>query len=118
MARKPKLLLDENIGVIVAESLRREGYDSVSIIETHPGVPDQEVLGLARKERRILVTLDKDFGLLVYANPQKHAGVILLRLNDESPRRVTETLLLILDQFGNQLAGRFAVASEGSIRIR
>lgn len=118
MAKKLKLLLDENIGVMVAETLRREGYDPVSIVERCAGAPDQEVLGLARKERRILVTLDKDFGMLVYANSRKHRGVILLRLHDESPRRITETLLLVLNQFGNQLVGRFAVASERNIRIR
>jgi len=39
-------------------------------------------LKLALSEGRIIVTMDKDFGELVYRKKQKHLGVLLLRMED------------------------------------
>ena len=39
-------------------------YDSVSFIECMKGAEDEEILKLAVKERRVIVTNDKDFGRL------------------------------------------------------
>lgn len=87
---KLKLLLDENIGKEVFIFLKRQGYDTVSILNVKPGMVDWEVLELAQKDKRIVITLDKDFGHLIYFRSQPHAGVILLRLTDESPKNISE----------------------------
>ena len=39
---------------------------------------DEQLLAQAFAERRILVTLDKDFGALVFAKDQPHSGVVRL----------------------------------------
>jgi predicted nuclease of predicted toxin-antitoxin system len=44
--------------------------------EFDPG--DDEVLARAYSERRVLVTLDKDFGELVVVQDRPHAGIIRL----------------------------------------
>ncbi|MDA1337398.1 MAG: DUF5615 family PIN-like protein [bacterium] len=64
--KRPKLLLDENISIRVAKALRQEGYNVFSIGEEAAGLNDSAVLAIARKEKRIVITLDKDFGALVY----------------------------------------------------
>ena len=117
MAR-PKLLLDENIGIIVAAALREKGYDVTSILEDTPGSTDQEVLGLAKKEKRIVVTLDRDFGSLVFRDSERHVGVLFLRLRKENTKTVIRVINSVLSQYGSKLKGKFIVASESSIRIR
>ncbi len=115
---KPRLLLDENIGVFVTANLRQDGYDIFSILESMPGAIDLQVLAKARREKRILITLDKDFGRLVHFRFRKHAGVILLRLNDESPKNIYRILTLTLNQPSVKLKGKFVVATETKIRLR
>jgi predicted nuclease of predicted toxin-antitoxin system len=115
---KPKFLLDENIGTVVAEGLRGRGYDVKSILEEASGLDDKTVLACARKERRILVTLDRDFGRLVFLQSHKHVGVIYVRLVKESPDNVFAVLQTVLKQYGSKIRGKFVTVSEGAIRIR
>jgi predicted nuclease of predicted toxin-antitoxin system len=115
---KPGLLLDENIGHLVADSLRSEGFDVLSILESNPGTKDIEVLKQAAQARRILITLDKDFGRLVFQSSQKHVGVIFLRLEKESPENIKNILLKILMERVSQLQGKFATVTESTIRIK
>src|SRR5258708_5243139 len=79
-----KFLIDENLGIQVPHYLRSLGFDVISISELSPGISDEEVLTLANTENRVLITLDKDFGELVFKERLVHSGVILLRLKDES----------------------------------
>lgn len=115
---KLKLLLDENIGTEVFIFLERQGYDVVSVLDKKPGIEDREVLEQAQKDRRIVITLDKDFGRLIYRNSQRHAGVILLRLDDESPRSISQTLARLLVNYNLELSEKFTVVTETKVRLR
>ncbi len=53
-----KFLLDEDIGKLVTKFLKERGYDVKSAIEELRGCPDEEILKIALKEDRILITLD------------------------------------------------------------
>jgi predicted nuclease of predicted toxin-antitoxin system len=44
-----------------------------------PGATDAEVVQMAHRDTRILVTEDKDFGQLFFASAPASPGVILLR---------------------------------------
>src|SRR3989344_7464281 len=108
---KPKLLLDENIGLLVARRLRREKYDVLSVLEEMPGAEDSAVLAKAQQKNRIIVTLDQDFGRLIFRDSKKHRGVILLRMKHESADNIAQVLLNVLKQYGDQLSSKFVVAS-------
>lgn len=43
-----------------------------------PDPGDEELLARATAERRVLVTLDKDFGALVFAKGATHSGIVRL----------------------------------------
>jgi predicted nuclease of predicted toxin-antitoxin system len=59
-----RFLADENIpGDAVAE-LEAAGHDIISIRIAAPGSKDEDVLALAVRETRIILTFDKDFGEL------------------------------------------------------
>lgn len=113
-----KFLADENIGLEVVVFLRVRGIDVVSITETSPGVGDAVVLVKAAEEDRILLTSDTDFGELVYHARQQHAGVILLRLDDERNANKIRVLTDLLDKYADELVGSFTVVTETNVRIR
>ena len=112
-----KLLLDENIGYLVLEELRKRDYDAKSILESNRGTDDETVLRLASEEGRILVTLDRDFGRLVFLKSQRHVGVIFLRLSKETSQNVFSVLLAVLKNYGDKVQNRFVTVSESGIRI-
>ena len=113
-----KFLLDEDIGKLVTEFLRNKGHDVKSAIEDLRGFPDQEILQIVCKEERILITLDQDFGRMIYQTHSPHRGVILLRLKKESQEAIIKILEKVITQIGEELKGKFAVVTEEKIRIR
>lgn len=115
---KLKLLLDENIGKRVVAVLRDGGYDVTSILEGAPGSTDTEVLKQTRKENRIVVTLDRDFGALVFRDSEAHVGVLYLRLQRESSENIIFVLENVLQKYWSKLKKRFTTASETDVRIR
>lgn len=56
-----KFITDENLGIRVPQYLRTLGYNVVSVIEVALSKPDTDILDIANKENRIILTTDKDF---------------------------------------------------------
>ena len=113
-----KLLLDENIDSRVTKLLRSRGYDASSIAELKPGLKDAEVLKLARKEKRILITHDRDFGRLVFLHSKKHTGVVYIRLKNESVKRVTGVLSDLFSRYEQRILKSFTTVSDSGVRFR
>ena len=113
-----RFLVDENLGTGLAAHLRSLGHDAVSVVQVDQGAADEDVLDRARKEDRILITEDKDFGVLVFARGLTHPGVVLLRLRHSLPRQVRKIMESTIATMGERLKGRFAVIREGAIRLR
>ncbi|HXG60369.1 MAG TPA: DUF5615 family PIN-like protein [Planctomycetota bacterium] len=113
-----RFLVDENLGVGLALHLRSLGHDAASVAEVARGASDEDVLALALKEERILVTEDKDFGRLVFARSLRHAGVMLLKLRHSLPTQVRKAVGEAVGTVGERLRGRFAVVGEGVVRLR
>ncbi|HEX2270944.1 MAG TPA: DUF5615 family PIN-like protein [Pyrinomonadaceae bacterium] len=73
-----KFLIDRCAGRILADWLRNEGHDVVESRELGPDPGDRFLLEWASKEARILVTIDTDFGELVFLENLPHAGLVRL----------------------------------------
>lgn len=112
-----KFLTDENIGFKVVFPLRDLGFDIKSILETGRGSKDTSVFSLAKREGRILITTDKDFGELVYVTKLVHKGVILLRLRNNSSTNKLKVLKELFRTHKGELEGAFTVVKEGNVRI-
>jgi predicted nuclease of predicted toxin-antitoxin system len=111
-------IVDESTGAAVVEFLRSLGHDVVAVNESIPQADGSIILDWAVKEKRILITNDKDFGELVFRTGQAHHGVVLLRLHEESAANRVQMVKIILERYAERLAGHFVVASEGGISIR
>lgn len=57
-----RFLVDESTGRRLNELLKRSGHDSIFAGDVLPGADDEAVLSKAEKEKRVLITDDKDFG--------------------------------------------------------
>lgn len=106
-----KFIADENLGSEVPKFLRSLGMDIISVTEIAPGEPDPYILSLANDQKRILVTLDKDFGELVFKERLVYFGVILFRLKDESIENKKKLLLKTLKS-NQEFTGNFTVIRE------
>lgn len=113
-----KFITDENIGFEVIKPLRNLDFDIKSILEVDKGADDVEVLSLANKEDRILITTDKDFGELVYVNKLTHSGVILLRLKKDSSKNKLKVLKTLFRTRLEELEKAFTVITESKVRIK
>jgi Domain of unknown function (DUF5615) len=61
-----RFLIDRCAGQLLADWLRKQGHDVVESRELGPDPGDRALLDWASKETRILVTIDADFGELIY----------------------------------------------------
>lgn len=81
-------------------------------------MPDAEILSVAVAESRLLITMDKDYGELVYHRVREHAGVLLLRLDSSTGSQKATVVRDIFEQHGEALPGRFSVYQGGLLRMR
>ena len=109
-----KFVADENLGIKVPKYLADLGFDIVSVKEILQGKPDEDILSFANKQNRILITLDKDFGELVFKEKLIHSGVILLRLKDESVENKKKVLIKEL-RSKKKFENKFTVISDAKV---
>ena len=77
-----------------------------------------QVLALAVRDERILLTFDKDFGALARGSAlPRGCGVILLLLTMPKPRDVGQQLAQLIT-LRSDWAGRFSVIEPGRIQMR
>jgi predicted nuclease of predicted toxin-antitoxin system len=112
-----KLLIDSCLPRSLASELAAEAHDAIWSGDWEEDPGDSEILKRAFAERRVLVTLDKDFGRLAVMARQARAGI--LRIRKTRPRQfgeiATKALILHADDL---LAGAIVVASPQRIRVR
>lgn len=60
-----RFLVDESAGKKLADLLAQE-HDVIFVGDVFPSISDEKVLEIAKKQKRVLITDDKDFGELVF----------------------------------------------------
>jgi predicted nuclease of predicted toxin-antitoxin system len=112
-----RFLADESCDFAVIHALRANGHDVIAVSEVTPRAEDSEVIRLAVREKRILLTEDKDFGRLVYSYGQTTLGVIFLRFPTSVRKQIAKDVVKLVKQQGDKLVGCFATVQPGRIRI-
>jgi predicted nuclease of predicted toxin-antitoxin system len=111
-----RFLADESCDFSVVRALRSVDHDVIAIAEVSPREEDDAVMERAVRDRRILITEDKDFGQLVYANMQRTGGVIFIRFPGHARRSLADTVVKVVRQRGQRLIGSFTVLQPGRVR--
>ncbi len=110
--------MDVGVGKKVENYLRDTGYEVISILDKNPSMKDTDILSIALQENAMVITMDKDFGELVFRERQFHSGVLLLRLEDATGEEKVTVVKHILENYEAEIIGNFCVYQNGKLRIR
>jgi len=113
-----RFLADENVESAVVEALRHLGHDILEVGEVNPGIDDGAVVRLAAREKRVLITNDKDFGEITVRRGQRIPGVLLLRLPGRTGSAKAPVAASAVRGAGSHLLGRIHVVEPGRVRSR
>ena len=94
-----QILADENLNGKLVAALRNDGHEVTWIREAYRGIPDIEVIRLAKENNQILITEDKDFGEWVFAHGITHITIIFLRYSKEEFDLTLENVRFVLGNF-------------------
>ncbi len=92
-----RLLANENFPLSSVLYLRSHGFDVYYIGHENKGITDSEVMQIASKEERTILTFDRDYSELIFKhNHRPQQGVIFFRLVYYSPAEPGELLTQLL----------------------
>ena len=111
---------DEDLPRATVQLLREHGYNAESVLDQQMGGWKDEFLWKAiQEENRFLVTADKGFADVRIYPPGKHAGVLLLRPDEDGIYPILALMTIVLASFKlDDLVGNVTVATPRRIRTR
>ena len=102
-----KFLLDQSADFRLMPHLRELGHDVTAISRNYPpGLPNEDVLTIAREEARVLIVADRDFGELIFRQRQASTGVLLVRLFGLGPAMKASMVSAAIQEHGRKITGR------------
>ena len=112
--------IDENLPLEVAKLLLQAGYDTLTIWDQElVGSDDQTIATACQRERRCLITLDKDFADIRTYPPEDFAGLMILRLKQQDKPTILEIIKKVLTLLpDNPIEQHLWIVEERRIRIR
>lgn len=110
---------DHNVPAPTVRFLRAQGHDVITAYQLGMAADeDRSLLRWAKQQNRIFITLDRDFGLLVYIE-ELRTGVLYLRITKQSQAAVHQQLEHILSLYSEtDLMNAFSVIEPGGHRFR
>lgn len=116
----PRVKVDEDLPEDVATIYTVAGYEATTVRrQSWSGLTDEDLWPRVQAERRWLITADKAFGDIRLFVPGTHAGVILLRADEESRRRYLELANATVRSLRlEDVPGCLIVVTPRGIRIR
>jgi len=111
---------DEILPAAAAPVLAGAGHDVDTVIAEDPaGAPDEDAAAAANATGRILISLDRGLGNIRSYPPGSHAGIVVLRLTDQSAATVTKAISDLASPASlDSPAGAVTVMQRGLLRIR
>ena len=115
-----KLKLDENVPRRALAVVAERGHEVATVVEQGlAGHADADIAEAARREDRMLVTLDRGFADIRRYVPGTHPGVLVLRLRDQRPAAVEAALRALLDLHDlDSMRGCTIIVEPGNVRVR
>src|SRR5262245_43556735 len=109
-----RFLVDRCAGGRLVAWLRANGHDVVASQERGPDPGDETLLEWSASEQRILITIDTDFGKLLFVDDLPHCGI--LRLPDVPAAQRILLVQEVLDKHPAELAsGAIITVQRGRI---
>src|ERR1043166_6205407 len=106
-----RFMVDRCAGTLIAKWLRAEGHDVVESRERGADPGDVTLLEWSAQESRIPITINKDFGQLVFVEGHRHAG--LIRLPDLPAKDRLAVIKDLLDRFPREMEAGAIITVRG-----
>ncbi len=113
-----RILADENVDRPLVEWLRGNGHDVCWLAECAPAETDRGALDRAWREGRVVLTLDRDFGYLVFHAGLPVRGLVYLRLAARSPGELLLAFQGVWPRIEARIPGHFVVVTRHRVRVR
>ena len=115
-----KAKLDEGLSHTLMPVLTAHKYEAYTVRgQGWGGMKDRDLWPAVQAEQAFLITIDKGFGDIRRYPPGTHAGVLVLRPDNESLSEYTSLLGTVLASHSlTEFAGCVVVATPRSIRVR
>ena len=113
-----KFLVDVGVGKKVENWLKENGFDVLSVRDIDSRAKDSQILRWSVDQQRMIISMDKDFGELVYNSGKHHAGVLILRLEDADADTKVAVIKKIFAEYYDKIESHFCVFQDGRLRIR
>ena len=113
-----RILADENFPRLVVDFLRDGRLDVVWVRKDCPRMTDAALLELAEADRRLIVTLDKDFWQLAVQRrvPLESSGVILFKVFPSTAENLMPLVAQIIVS-GHEWAGHVSIVTRQGVEI-
>lgn len=114
-----EFLLDESVSKASLVRLRMLGYDVVRVGTDVRIALDADILREATKTGRVLVTLDQDFGELVFKRGMgSRSGIVLFRYDPDDPEEVAKRIHSLVASGLIDFAGHLTAVDAVKVRQR
>jgi predicted nuclease of predicted toxin-antitoxin system len=111
-------LAEECFSGAIIRALREAGFDATRSADLIPAAADQDVLELAVREQRVLLTEDNDFGELTMRLRLPSLGIVRIDLKSLSKQAQARRTVETLAKLGDEVCGAIVSIEPGRARIR
>jgi len=116
-----KFKLDENLGSSIQHIFREKGFDTSTVFGEKLGSCSDEVLfEICSKEKRCLLTYDKDFTDIKRFPPKKSNGIVVFRFPQNLSLNIITKIInqFISEAVKNPIKKNLWIVEIGRIRIK
>lgn len=116
-----KIKADENIGTAAVRLLRDSGHDVATVREQGlGGARDDHIFEVCVCEKRVLITLGRDFGHVSRFPPEQTAGIVVLELGGPASLQLLQDRLhdFLAVAADRPLGGELWIVEPGRVRVR
>jgi len=112
-----KFIADVNVEKAIVDYLSDNGYDVKWVPDFNCEIVDEDLLEIANKEKRILITNDKDFGELIFLQKKLSTGIILIRIKGQKADDKVRLIKKLLQTYSDKLSRHFVVLMKKKFRF-
>ncbi len=111
-------LSDECFSGPLLRAMRQANFDVIRSADIAPAASDEQVLGIAFAQNRVLLTEDNDFGDLVVRFGYPNHGVVRVALKSLDKSAQARRLIAALNDLGDKVSGALVTIEPNRTRVR
>lgn len=116
--KKENFVIDAGVGKLVEKWLAETGHIVYAVMTVNHEMVDEDIINFALEKKAIIITMDSDFGTMVFKEGLEHCGILFLRLDEATGEEKLVTIQYIIPNYIEELRNNFCVYQNGKLRIK